>query len=36
MQNLSGLLIVIELKQLCRIANVEKIDAGPKGVFVFS
>ena len=27
-----NLLMVIELKQLCRIANVEKIDAGPKGV----
>ena len=31
-----NLLMVIELKQLCRIANVEKIDAGPRGVFVFS
>ena len=27
-----NLLAVIELKQLCRIANVEKIDAGPKGL----
>ena len=27
-----NLLMVIELKQLCRIANVEKIDAGPKGL----
>ena len=26
------LLVVIELKQLCRIANVEKINAGPKGL----
>ena len=24
--------MVIELKQLCRIANVERIDAGPKGL----
>ena len=24
--------MVIELKQLCRIANVEKINAGPKGL----
>ena len=27
-----NLLSVIELKQLCRLANVEKIDAGPKGL----
>ena len=27
-----NLLTVIELKQLCRITNVEKIDAGPKGL----
>ena len=27
-----NLLSVIELKQLCRLTNVEKIDAGPKGV----
>ena len=27
-----NLLVVIELKQLCRIANVEKINAGPKGL----
>ena len=27
-----ALFVFIELKQLCRIANVEKIDAGPKGI----
>lgn len=27
-----NLFSVIELKQLCRLANVEKIDAGPKGL----
>ena len=27
-----NLFVFIELKQLCRIANVKKIDAGPKGI----